>query len=151
MKLFLDTNIFMEFIERRKQFDYVSLIIDSVLSERYSACISTGCMYTLTFLFERSLKRQDIHQPELINRLRGYLAEVLNMATMVELSHAGAEHAVYAKTFTDIEDSMQYQCAVENHCDVLLTINVNDFKHANDKQIEILSPLQFVEKYMVSE
>ena len=93
-------------------------------------------MYTLTFLFERSLKRQDIHQPELINRLRGYLAEVLNMATMVELSHAGAEHAVYAKTFTDIEDSMQYQCAVENHCDVLLTINVNDFKHANDKQIE---------------
>jgi len=148
MKLFLDTNIFMEFVERRKQFESVSLIIDSILSGHHKACISTGCVYTLSFLFERTLKRQDIHQPELVDKLRGYLAEVLNMAEMVDMSHAGAERAVYAMNFTDIEDSLQYQCALENHCEVLLTINIDDFKGARSKQMEVLTPTQFIEKYL---
>lgn len=42
MKLFLDTNIFMEFIEQRKQFEEVSIIIDAILDKQHSACISTG-------------------------------------------------------------------------------------------------------------
>ena len=61
MKLFLDTNFIMEFVEQRKQFDKVSIILDSVFSRKNEAYISTGCMYTLAFLFEQNLKRQDIH------------------------------------------------------------------------------------------
>ena len=148
MKLFLDTNFIMEFVEQRKQFDKVSIILDSVFSRKNEAYISTGCMYTLAFLFEQNLKRQDIHRPELTIQLRSYLAEVLNMAKMVELSHAGAERAVYSEAFTDIEDSFQYQCAVENRCEVLLTINIDDFREADQRHLEILTPTQFVEKYM---
>ena len=147
MKLFLDTNIFMEFIEQRKQFEEVSIIIDAILDKQHSACISTGCLYTLAFLFERSLKRQDVHRPELTERLRGYLAEVLNLATLVDLSHIGAKRAVYSEKFTDIEDSFQYQCAVENHCDVLVTININDYSQEG-LQMEVLTPSQFVDKYL---
>ena len=91
MKLFLDTNFIMEFVEQRKQFDKVSLILDSIFAQENEAYISTGCIYTLAFLFEQNLKRQDIHRPKLTIQLRSYLAEVLNMAKMVELSHAGAE------------------------------------------------------------
>ena len=147
MKLFLDTNIFMEFIEQRKQFEEVSIIIDAILDKQHSACISTGCLYTLAFLFERSLKRQDVHRPELTERLRGYLAEVLNLATLVDLSHVGAKRAVYSEKFTDIEDGFQYQCAVESHCDVLVTININDYSQEG-LQMEVLTPSQFVDKYL---
>lgn len=31
MRLFLDTNIFMEFVEQRKQFEHVCVIIDAIL------------------------------------------------------------------------------------------------------------------------
>lgn len=65
MKLFLDTNIFIEFIEHRKQYEPVSQIIDAIIEEQHTACISTGCLYTLAYLFERGLKLQDIHKPEL--------------------------------------------------------------------------------------
>lgn len=43
---------------------------------------------------------------------------------------------------------MKYRCALENRCHVLITINDNDFKHADQSQIEILTPSAFVEKYI---
>ena len=131
MKLFLDTNIFAEFIGRRSQFEAVSQIVDAILNEEHSACISAGSIYTLAFIFERSLKAQDIHRPELTDRLRGYLSEVF-----------------YDKAFADIEDSFQYRCALEAHCPVLLTINTNDFKNADQSEVAVMSPKEFIEKYM---
>ena len=77
MRLFVDTNIFMEFVEQRRNLDDVSLIFDEILDGHIPAYISTGCIYNLAFLFEKSLKALDIHKPELTKRLRDYLAEVL--------------------------------------------------------------------------
>ena len=45
MKLFLDTNIFVEFVGRRDQFESVSRIIDAILEDEHIAFISTGCVY----------------------------------------------------------------------------------------------------------
>lgn len=148
MRLFLDTNIFPEFINRRAQYESVCHLIDAIVEGNHSACISTGCIYTLSFLFERSLKAQGIHKPEQTARLRSYLTEVLHVAELVDLSHYAAEQAINDEHFSDIEDSFQYQCALENGCDVFVTINVDDFKNADQLQIEILTPAAFVEKYL---
>ena len=148
MKLFLDTNIFPEFINRRAQYESVCHLIDAIVEGKHSACISTGCIYTLSFLFERSLKAQGIHKPEQTARLRSYLTEVLHVAELVDLSHYAAEQAINDEHFSDIEDSFQYQCALENGCDVFVTINVDDFKNADQLQMEILTPAAFVEKYL---
>lgn len=148
MKLFLDTNFFVEFIERRKQYEPVSQIIDAIIEEQHTACISTGSLYTLAYLFERGLKLQNIHKPELTLRIRHLMTEVLNMSTIIPLTHANAETAVFDESFTDIEDSFQYRCALENRCHVLITINENDFNKADQSRIEILTPSAFVEKYI---
>ena len=148
MKIFLDTNIFPEFIDRRAQYNEVCLLIDAIHNGHFEACISTGCMYTLAFLFERSLKRLDVHRPELTKQLRGYLAEVLDLATVVDIPHSGVEMAVYNEAFSDIEDSFQYQCALENDCDALVTINIEDYKNADLSHIEILTPSAFADKYI---
>lgn len=148
MRLFLDTNIFPEFINRRAQYESVCHLIDAIVEGKHSACISTGCIYTLSFLFERSLKAQGIHKPEQTARLRSYLTEVLHVAELVDLSHYAAEQAINDEHFSDIEDSFQYQCALENGCDVFVTINVDDFKNADQLQMEILTPAAFVDKYL---
>ena len=148
MKVFLDTNIFVEFISRRKQYEQVCQIIDAIIGGEYEAFISMGGLYTLTYIFERDLKKQEIHRPELTQRLRGYLAEVLNMATMVSFSHTDAVECVYDEAFCDLEDSFQYRCALENNCDVLVTINIKDYRQAGQADLEILTPTGFVEKYL---
>ena len=107
-----------------------------------------GSAYTLTYLFELGLKKQGCHRPELTQRIRCLLADVLNLATVVQLSHAGVEIAAFDEAFTDIEDSLQYHCALENRCAVLITINERDFKNVEQSRLEILTPMGFVEKYM---
>ena len=48
----------------------------------------------------------------------------------------------------DIEDSFQYQCAVQNKCDALVTINLKDYRNADTSAMEILSPEAFVSRFL---
>ena len=50
--------------------------------------------------------------------------------------------------FDDVEDSFQYQCALQNKCDTLITINLRDYLSADTSKVEILSPSEFVDKYL---
>ena len=50
--------------------------------------------------------------------------------------------------FDDIQDSFQYQCAVQNKCDALVTINLKDYRNADTSAMEILSPEAFVSRYL---
>ncbi len=50
MKVFLDTNIFMEYTSCRKDFKWVSDIFKSIVDGRISAVASVGGMYTNAYL-----------------------------------------------------------------------------------------------------
>ena len=84
-------------------------------------------------------------------QLRHLLKSILNLFEPFGIKRAVMLEAIDNETFTDIEDSFQYQCALASHCDVLLTININDYKNADQRLIEILTPAQFVEKYLSQE
>ena len=53
MKVFLDTNIFLEYFERRRQYQYVSQLLSAIEDGRLKAVVSAGCIYTLAYLGER--------------------------------------------------------------------------------------------------
>ena len=148
MRLFVDTNIILEFIEHRREYESVRRILADIRDGKYDGFVSQGSVYTLTFLIEKSLKARDIHKPEQTMQLRRLLTSVLTMFEPTGISLKDMLNAVGNEAFTDIEDSFQYQCAVENRCDVLLTINIDDFRDADQRRLEILTPAQFVEKYM---
>ena len=70
------------------------------------------------------------------------------MLEVTGITRENMVRAVNNKAFTDIEDCFQYQCAMESRCDVLITINIDDFRGADQRHLEILTPSQFVEKYL---
>ncbi len=47
--------------------------------------------------------------------------------------------------WTDLEDALQYFCALENDCDFLVTRNQKDFKSI-DKKLKIVSPKTCLEE-----
>lgn len=81
-------------------------------------------------------------------QLRRLLADVQATARIVSVSHESLNDALQDMAFTDLEDSFQYHCAMENECDVLLTINLKDYRHADQSKLEILTPAGFVQKYL---
>ena len=50
MKVFLDTNIFLEYFGRRKQYQAVGRLFDAIEDGRLKAVVSAGCVYTLAYL-----------------------------------------------------------------------------------------------------
>ena len=110
--------------------------------------ISYESIYTLAYLVRVELKRQGIHRPEQTLRLRSTLNTVMSMVTAVGLSHKGLSQGINDLAFDDVEDSFQYQCALQNKCDALVTINLKDYHNADTAKMEIISPTEFVEKFL---
>lgn len=148
MKVFLDTNIFLEYFEQRREYQAVDKLLSAVEDGKLKAVVSVGCVYTLAYLIRVELKRQGIHRPEQTIRLRSTLNTVMSMVTVVGLSHKGLSQGINDLAFDDVEDSFQYQCALQNKCDALITINLKDYRNTDTAKMEILSPTEFVEKFL---
>lgn len=148
MKVFLDTNIFMEYVSRRKQYEVVRDIFDAIEDKRISAVISVGGLYTTAYLLTRMLKDMNIHRPEQTERLRMGLNGLMRLATVTDCNHEHMAEAVNDERFIDIEDSFQYHCAMHSQCDVLITINLKDYKNVITAGMPVLTPDEFVARYL---
>jgi predicted nucleic acid-binding protein len=148
MKVFIDTNLFLEYFEQRREYQAVSQLLSAVEDGKVKAVVSVGCLYTLAYLVRVELKRQGIHRPEQTLRLRSTLNTVMSMVTAVGLSHKRLSLGINDLSFDDVEDSFQHQCAIQNKCDAFVTINLRDYSNADTSKMKILSPTEFVEKYL---
>ena len=148
MNILFDTNIIAEYFEHRAQYGFVRPILQAVRDGQHKGFITQGTVYTLTYLAERALKRSGIHEPELTERLRDFMLSIMQLFEPVGISKQEFIKAILNRDFKDLEDSMQLQTAISHNCDVLLTININDFKKSTDDGVELLTPQDFVELYM---
>ena len=148
MKVFLDTNILLEYFEQRREYEAVGQILSAIEDRRIKGVISVGCVYTLAYLIRMELKRQGIHRPEQTEQVRFLLNVILRLVTAVSVSHQRLKSATTDSSFDDVEDSFQYQSALQAKCDALVTINLRDYSGADTSKIEILSPAEFVGKYL---
>ena len=144
MKIFLDTNVFLDYFEKRGQYAAVSKILDAVEDGHFEAVISTGSAYTLCYLIRMGLKRSGVYRPEQTEQLRDIMNNVLDLVSVIDLDHDEIGLAINNSQFYDLEDSLQHQCAVVHNCDVLITVNTRDFV-CDD--ILVLSPESFLEKF----
>ncbi len=86
MKVFLDTNIFIEYTTCRKQFRWVRDVFDAIEDEIISAVASVGGMYTNAYLVTLYCKEHCIHRPEQTERVRQTLLAFLQLAPTVDCS-----------------------------------------------------------------
>ena len=148
MKVFLDTNIFLEYFEQRREHRAVSRLLSAVEDGKLKAVVSIGCVYTLTYLIRMELKRQEIYRPKQTIQLRATLDTIMSMVAVGGFSQKRVMQAINDVLFDDVEDSLQYQSALQSKSDVLITINLRDYRNANTAEMEIMSPTEFVEKYL---
>lgn len=146
MKLFVDTNILIELFENRKDADSVDRIFAACEDSNWERYLSVGSFYTLTYLIERILRKQGIHQPDTVVELRKILSSILDTFSIANINADHLRQGISDLAFCDLEDSYQHQSALASGCDVLLTINKSDFKLS--KSIEVLTPQEFIFKYL---
>lgn len=146
MKLFIDTNIFVEYFEKRTQFESVRTLFDMLENEVHVGYISVGSFYTIAYIVDQGFKRKGLQKPERLNIVRSVLLEVLDLVRVMDISNEELLNGVNDLSFTDLEDSFQYQVSLSGNCDFIITINIKDFKGV-DGSIKVCTPQQFVEEY----
>ena len=148
MKLFIDTNIFIEYFEKRQRFESVRMLFNALEDGIHTGYISTGSFYTLAYIVDQGFKRKGYNKLERLDFVRSVLLGVLDLVTVIEIDNSALRKGINDYLFTDLEDSFQYQASLTHQCDILVTLNTKDFKGADPNFIQIISPQQFVEEYL---
>lgn len=151
MKVFLDTNVIMVYLCNRIRYRQAKEILDAAYIKAYDVCMSSGCVYTISYLLARHLKEKDVHEPENTQTVRETINSLMEYVEVVDLKHSSFKQGLDDLTFKDLEDSYQYYCAIENDCDILVTFNMKDFVGEHSQAITLMPPKEFVDKYIVWE
>ena len=127
MKLFLDTNVLIDFILERPLFYQPAAMIVSLAAERkIDICVSALSVVTANFIcIERCKMPLDVYRRK-VDFLRNFI-EVCS----VDSSDINSS---YEANWKDFEDGVQYFSAIRSGVDYLVTRNVKDFEE-NDLRV----------------
>jgi predicted nucleic acid-binding protein len=133
MKVFVDTNLFIDILLGREPFLEASAAIyrlcENDMIEGMIAPITVNNIYYIC--------RKARH----IDEIKAFLADlsmVFDIAVMDERSIVKANRI----PIKDYEDALQYAMALQNGCHSLVTRNTKDFKKLS--KIEVVTPEEFI-------
>lgn len=140
MKLFLDTNILLDFILERKGFwDSAASILSYAEDGKVVACVSTLTIVNAQFICVNRYKMPKQMFKEKMDTLRTFLS-VFDVNSSDVFSS-------FDKGWKDFEDGVQYYCALRNGSNFIVTRNVRDFEESQilailpDEAIELITEI----------
>lgn len=121
-KLFLDANIALDLLgERAPHYDAAAKIAS--LADRKSIKIAVSA---LSF----PIVHYVLQKFEPVQKVKDKLQKFKILVETASLNESIIDKAFNSK-FEDFEDALQYFCALQVGCNVLVTRNISDFKHAD--------------------
>lgn len=132
MRLFLDTNVMLDFLGERDPF-YVSAAKIATLADKRSLQIIVSALSYATISYF-------LTKYEGLEKTKDKLRKFKVISEICELDEVIIEKGLNSD-FSDLEDSMQYFSALRSECDIIITRNGKDFKKS---EIPVMSPDEFL-------
>ena len=134
-KLFLDTNVIVDFLCERTDDFYLPaarLMVMSYNKEIELFC-STLTLATASYFMEKS----KIDHAEIFHKI----SDMISICDLVNIDRDVVEKALSSE-FTDFEDALQYFSAKNFGADIIITRNKKDFRNA---QLPVYTPKEYLE------
>lgn len=132
MKVFLDTNIALDFIMEREGFvDDARKVIAYCLNSHHTLYLSSISYANISYLARKGHKGKDSLE----------LLRMLRKMTRVSLSDENVVDKALATDNKDFEDAMQFHSASTVNADIIITRNVQDFPLGT---IKVMNPKTFL-------
>ena len=138
MKVFLDTNVMLDFLgERKLFFKPAEIIVNLADIGELTICVSAlsfaTCNYFLGKEFGLAIAKEKISKFKIISEI-------------VALNEIIIERSL-TSNFSDFEDGFQYFSALKANCTHIITRDLKDFKSAD---ISSLTPTEFLTSFQKS-
>lgn len=131
-KLFIDTNILIDLIDKRAPF-YNDIAIISTLAEEQKLKLVAS---SLSFVNAFYILSKILENKYVIDALKKYRL-ICDVSIIDEIIIDKS----LISNFNDFEDAVQYYSAWHHKCDIIITRNQKDFKNA---EIPVMSPTEFL-------
>ena len=135
MKVFLDTNVLLDYLEQRKDFYEDALAIFRLAALGKIEILVTDLSFANIKYITRKTISLDVFY-DVMCKLKKYV-------TIVPVGNRAVEESLLLRA-KDFEDSLQYFAALYAHADVLVTRNIKDFVYPN---LQIMDSHTFVEEW----
>ena len=146
MKVFIDTNIILEFFMKREEYLVAEKLMAVLHQKGCQLLISAGCFYTLIFLFDKQIRKEgELRGEDRIKTLRSLMRQILRVFTIAKQDNDLLLKGIEDIDFNDLEDACQYHLAEETGCQYLLTFNIDDFPiNTTSHLVPVLTPKQYL-------
>ncbi|MEO6882458.1 MAG: PIN domain-containing protein [Bacteroidia bacterium] len=131
MRVYLDTNVLLDFFLKREPFYESSKSIIRMADEMKIICYTSPISISNIAYIMQKFGR---------DKVKNLTLKLLSIIHLTELDKQ-IYIAAFNSKFEDVEDALQYFSASKTKADVIITRNTKDFKHSS---IEINTPEQFL-------
>ena len=135
MKILLDTNVIIDYIEKRGQFAEASTRVFNLCEEDFfEGFIAAQSVADIFYILRKKFtvdKRKDI------------LNDICETLDIAEITKWHVHSALADNVLCDLEDGIIMKCAEDNGFDFIITRNVKDFESS---KIPIVTPQEFLDK-----
>ena len=148
MKVFLDTNVILEYFLDREDGKTAGQLFALLQEQKHSLFMTVGSFYTMIFLVDKYLRKERELQGEMrLLVLRKLMSDILRVIKVAGHNKSSLLRSISDIQFKDIEDSCQYQAAQRAGCEVLITFNVIDYHVAEGAVPCVMTPQEFLDSY----
>lgn len=134
-KVFLDTNVLIDYLARRGTFfEPAAQIIQLGQEQKYEILVSALSFATASFILEA-------HHKLSAEAIAQKFSKFVKMCNITPIDSLVINEALVSH-FPDFEDAMQYCSALRERADVIITRNSVDFR---DGKIEVYEPQAFLD------
>ena len=133
MRVFLDTNVILDLIQRRVGYDDAALIMQKSENGEYSLYTSSLSMVNIAYILRKYYRGESLYH------LLEELGDIIGVITV----SSEAYHKALQSRALDFEDAIQLFSAIESDMDCIVTRNAQDFLF--DK-LPIYTPFDFLNR-----
>jgi len=130
MKILLDTNVVIDFLERRHPFyDDAVAAINSGRKHGHIICIAAHSIDNIVYILRKKIP---------LSKVVTGLEKFLKICSIIDVNQSIIHSALSAK-WKDLEDAIQYFSALEADIDLIVTRDVANYE---ERKIRILTPAE---------
>lgn len=137
MKVFLDTNILIDYLSRREPFFVpAALLLQLGKRKKCQLMVSSLSFVTASFILQA-------HYKMTYNAVVALFAKIVELCHITTVDAQTVENAI-TSDFNDFEDALQYDSALRVKTDYIVTRNKQDFISS---AISVFTPEEFLNEF----
>lgn len=136
MRILIDTNILIDVVARREPFFANTVkVFELCQQETVEGCIAAHSVVDMAYILRKNFAPDEL-RAILLRLCKVFQVESINLSKLIA--------ALNNRDFSDFEDCLQTQCALNVHADYIVTRNIKDFAAS---EIPAVTPEEFLKLF----